>query len=152
MYDIFVFQQLLHSTSWRRRWPRKQSWLRDIAKLSPHHQTSSLEAFHDVILRFAPKNLVYPFLGMLCRWDYLLWTFAHFLQLFSCLIFLFNVRLYLAALHYNENSDRGQATTSSGDLMFRLTFPKARKGECRAKPVKTEATFRKCQLFILLRK
>ncbi|XP_056443945.1 uncharacterized protein LOC130380682 [Gadus chalcogrammus] len=94
----------------------KKTVLRDIAKLSPHHQTSSLEAFHAVILRFAPKNVVYPFLGMLCR-------------------------LYLAALHYNENSDRGQATTSSGDLMFRLTFPKARKGECRAKPVKTEATF-----------
>ena len=26
MYNIFVFQQLLHSTSWRRRWPKRQSW------------------------------------------------------------------------------------------------------------------------------
>ncbi|XP_056432858.1 uncharacterized protein LOC130371195 isoform X4 [Gadus chalcogrammus] len=41
--------------------------LKDVAKLSPHHQTSSLEAFHAVILRFAPKNVVFPFIGMLCR-------------------------------------------------------------------------------------
>nr|XP_055059811.1 uncharacterized protein LOC129443335 [Misgurnus anguillicaudatus] len=41
--------------------------LKDIAKLSPHHQTSSLESFHSVILQFAPKNVVFPFLGMLCR-------------------------------------------------------------------------------------
>ncbi|KAF1382358.1 hypothetical protein PFLUV_G00142970 [Perca fluviatilis] len=95
----------------------KKTVLRDIAKLSPHYQTSSLEAFHSVILRFAPKNVVYPYLGMLCR-------------------------LYLAALHYNENADRGQATTSSGDPRFKLSFPKSRKGECRARPVKTEATFR----------
>nr|XP_033933776.1 uncharacterized protein LOC117441864 [Pseudochaenichthys georgianus] len=41
--------------------------LKAVAKLSPHHQTSSLESFHAVILRFAPKNVVFPFLGMLCR-------------------------------------------------------------------------------------
>ncbi|XP_041938207.1 uncharacterized protein LOC121699817 isoform X2 [Alosa sapidissima] len=58
----------------------KKTVLKDIAKLSPHYQTSSLEAFHSVILRFAPKNVVYPYLGMLCR-------------------------LYLAALHYNENAN-----------------------------------------------
>lgn len=43
--------------------------LNDVAKLSPHLQTSSLEAFHSVILRFAPKNVVFPYIGMLCRWD-----------------------------------------------------------------------------------
>src|SRR4029434_8028661 len=41
--------------------------LKDVGKLSPHYQTSSLESFHSVILRFAPKNVVFPFLGMLCR-------------------------------------------------------------------------------------
>lgn len=41
--------------------------LKDIEKLSPHHQTSSLEAFHSVILSFVPKDVVFPFLGMLCR-------------------------------------------------------------------------------------
>lgn len=35
--------------------------------LSPHHQTSFLEAFHSVILHFAPKNIDFPFLEMLCR-------------------------------------------------------------------------------------
>ncbi|XP_034077579.1 uncharacterized protein LOC117549630 [Gymnodraco acuticeps] len=90
--------------------------LKAVAKLSPHHQTSSLESFHAVILRFAPKNVVFPFLGMLCR-------------------------LYLAALHYNENAERAQATTSTGKPLYKLQFPKARKGECRAKPVKTDPTF-----------
>lgn len=41
--------------------------LEDVAKLSHQHQTSAFEAFHSVILRFAPKNVVYPFIGMLCR-------------------------------------------------------------------------------------
>lgn len=35
--------------------------------LSPHHQTSFLEAFHSVILHFAPKNIDFPFLETLCR-------------------------------------------------------------------------------------
>ncbi|KAK7879775.1 hypothetical protein WMY93_033554 [Mugilogobius chulae] len=40
--------------------------LKDVEKLSPHLQTSAVEAFHSVILRFAPKGSAYPFLGMLC--------------------------------------------------------------------------------------
>ncbi|KAM8733556.1 uncharacterized protein AB9X84_025253 [Acanthopagrus schlegelii] len=90
--------------------------LKDVEKLSPHYQTSSLEAFHSVILRFAPKNVVFPYLGMLCR-------------------------LYLAALHYNENTDRPQATSTGGELLFRVSFPKSKHGECTAKPVKAEPTF-----------
>ncbi|XP_057195137.1 uncharacterized protein LOC130557432 isoform X2 [Triplophysa rosa] len=41
--------------------------LGDVKKLSPLYQTSSLEGFHSVILRFAPKNVVFSYLGMLCR-------------------------------------------------------------------------------------
>ncbi|XP_029936759.1 uncharacterized protein LOC115379929 [Myripristis murdjan] len=41
--------------------------LKDIEKLSPHHQTSAIEGFHSLILKFAPKNLVFSFHGMLCR-------------------------------------------------------------------------------------
>jgi len=41
--------------------------LKDVEKLSPHLQTSGVEAFHSVILLFAPKTNHYPFLGMLCR-------------------------------------------------------------------------------------
>ncbi|XP_047194376.1 uncharacterized protein LOC124851234 [Hippoglossus stenolepis] len=90
--------------------------LKDVGKLSPHYQTSSLESFHSVILRFAPKNVVFPFLGMLCR-------------------------LYLAALHFNENAGRPQATTSAGEPLFTVNFPKYKKGECTAKPVKADPTF-----------
>ncbi|XP_039675650.1 uncharacterized protein LOC120570981 isoform X8 [Perca fluviatilis] len=41
--------------------------VKDVEKLSHHYQTSSLEAFHSLILRFTPKNVVFPFMGMLCR-------------------------------------------------------------------------------------
>ncbi|KAK7918718.1 hypothetical protein WMY93_010002 [Mugilogobius chulae] len=41
--------------------------LGDVKKLSSDYQTSSLEAFHSVIIRFAPKSVVYPFVGMMCR-------------------------------------------------------------------------------------
>nr|XP_055069990.1 uncharacterized protein LOC129450961 [Misgurnus anguillicaudatus] len=90
--------------------------LKDVEKMSPHHQTSSLESFHSVILRFAPKNVVFPFLGMLCR-------------------------LYMAAMHFNENAGRPQATTSTGERLFKVNFPKAKKGECTAKPVKVDPTY-----------
>jgi solute carrier family 8 (sodium/calcium exchanger) len=42
--------------------------LKDIEKLSPLHQTSSIESFHSLILRFAPKMLVFSYRGMLCRY------------------------------------------------------------------------------------
>ncbi len=41
--------------------------LADVKKLSPHYQTSALEGYHSLILRFAPKNVVFSYLGMLCR-------------------------------------------------------------------------------------
>ncbi|KAK7879222.1 hypothetical protein WMY93_033994, partial [Mugilogobius chulae] len=40
--------------------------LGDVSKLSSDHQTSSLEAFHSVVIRFAPKSVVFPFVGMMC--------------------------------------------------------------------------------------
>lgn len=52
-------------------------------------------------------------------------------------------RLALAALHYNENSNRPQATTTEGKLQYKLQFPRYAKGECRAKPVKVVPTFSK---------
>uniref|UniRef100_A0A9J8DC12 Uncharacterized protein n=1 Tax=Cyprinus carpio carpio TaxID=630221 RepID=A0A9J8DC12_CYPCA len=97
--------------------------LKDVAKLSPHFQTSSLEAFHSVILRFAPKSVVFPFIGMLCR-------------------------LYLAGMHFNENSNRPKATTSSGKPMYRLLFPKAKKGLYTIKPVTSNPTY--CYVYNLM--
>ena len=37
---------------------------KDVRRLSPIHQTSSLEAFHSLILHFAPKNLALSYKGM----------------------------------------------------------------------------------------
>ncbi|XDV14173.1 hypothetical protein PO909_002359, partial [Leuciscus waleckii] len=86
-------------------------FLTDVAKLSHHSQTSTVESFHGVIQRFAPKNAVFPFIGMLCR-------------------------LYLAAMHFNENVERPQRKTAMGKRMNRLVLPKAK----RVKQVKTEPT------------
>ncbi|KAK7880788.1 hypothetical protein WMY93_032569 [Mugilogobius chulae] len=47
--------------------------LRDVAKLSSAYQTSSLESFHSVILRFTPKNVVFPYIGMMCRYIHFAW-------------------------------------------------------------------------------
>ncbi|XDV52549.1 hypothetical protein PO909_021269 [Leuciscus waleckii] len=48
--------------------------LSDVEKLSPHYQTSTVESFHKVILHFAPKNVLFPFIGMLCRYVFSLRT------------------------------------------------------------------------------
>ncbi|KAK5913275.1 hypothetical protein CgunFtcFv8_007820 [Champsocephalus gunnari] len=42
--------------------------LKDIARLSPAEQTSSLESFHKVILFFAPKSVHFPFTTMAARY------------------------------------------------------------------------------------
>ncbi|KAK7940066.1 hypothetical protein WMY93_003392 [Mugilogobius chulae] len=77
--------------------------LRDVAKLSSAYQTSSLESFHSVILRFTPKNVVFPYIGMMCR-------------------------QYLAVMHHNENVNREQAT-SKGQLLFKVLFPNPQRGD-----------------------
>ena len=40
---------------------------KDIARLSPVYQTSSLESFHGVIIHFAPKSTAFSYQGMQCR-------------------------------------------------------------------------------------
>ncbi|XDV42669.1 hypothetical protein PO909_011287 [Leuciscus waleckii] len=133
-HDDPVFPQCLHpqrNTTDKSKWLRagttafsrlekilrNKRILKDVEKLSPHHQTSSLEAFHNVILHFVPKNVVFSFLGMLCR-------------------------LYLAALHFNENAGRPQASTAAGEPLFKVVFPKYKKRQYFAK-----STFRECNNF-----
>ncbi|XP_041955485.1 uncharacterized protein LOC121714269 isoform X3 [Alosa sapidissima] len=58
-------------------------------------------------------------------------------------------RLYLAAMHFNENAQRPQRKTAKGKLMYRLVFPKAKRGGYTVKKVKTEPTI--CYVFNLIR-
>lgn len=50
-------------------------------------------------------------------------------------------RLALAAMHFNENTGRTQAVTKAGELQWRISFPKSRRGEAVAKEVKTDQTY-----------
>nr|XP_021326767.1 uncharacterized protein LOC100535115 isoform X2 [Danio rerio] len=71
----------------------RQALVKDIRQLSPQHQTFSLEAFHSLILHFAPKHTGFSFLGMYSR-------------------------LLLAAMHFNHNGSREVARTSDGELCY----------------------------------
>ncbi|XP_056607720.1 uncharacterized protein LOC130425527 isoform X2 [Triplophysa dalaica] len=90
--------------------------LKDVTKLYPHFQTSSVGSFHSIISRFTQKNVDFSFTGMLCS-------------------------LYLAALHFNENTSRLQATIAEGQSRFKRTLPKAKKGQNRVYEANTEPTF-----------
>lgn len=47
----------------------------------------------------------------------------------------------LAAMHYNENSGRQQATTASGELRWHIQYPRYRRGEHTLRPMKRNPTF-----------
>ena len=96
----------------------KTRFLNDIQKLSPNQQTSSLEGFHSLIIRFAPKHTAYNYKGMLTR-------------------------TALAAMHFNENSQRQQACTKLGRKQYKLVFPKYKKGEPSVSVVKRPCTYSK---------
>ncbi|XP_071480983.1 uncharacterized protein [Diadema antillarum] len=92
------------------------SFLSDVKKMSSAQQTSSLESFHALINHFAPKLKAYQYHGMLSR-------------------------LHLAALHYNENSDRPQATTREGKKSYKLKKLKYRPGKATVTPFKGPQRF-----------
>ncbi|XP_033740310.1 uncharacterized protein LOC117327446 [Pecten maximus] len=91
--------------------------MKDIPKLSPVHQTYVLEVFHSIINHYAPKSTHFQYAAM-------------------------NARNSVAVLHYNENSNRPQATTRNGELKFATCYPKAKKGTAAVvKPCKPPPTF-----------
>ncbi|KAK3099185.1 hypothetical protein FSP39_000706 [Pinctada imbricata] len=96
--------------------------LTDIKKLSPVGQTSSLESFHKVVCYFAPKSVHYFHAQM-------------------------EARLFLAALHFNENCCREQAITKDGRPQFSVSYPKSKGGDGVAKQIKVQQTFGKVKLF-----
>jgi len=52
-------------------------------------------------------------------------------------------RLLLAAMHYNENSDRDQAVDQEGNQRFQLEFRKYKQGKYSVRQIKTDPTFGK---------
>lgn len=52
-------------------------------------------------------------------------------------------RLMLAALHFNENGMREQATTKEGKKRYDVVFPKFKKRGYTIREVKVECTFGK---------
>ncbi|XP_073668046.1 uncharacterized protein [Paramisgurnus dabryanus] len=90
--------------------------VKDVRQLSPQHQTFSLEAFHSLMLHFAPKHTGFSFLGMYSR-------------------------LLLAALHFNHNSDRQDAQTSDGEARYAVRYPRFRKGGWVVRPVKEKPSY-----------
>ncbi|CAN8017600.1 unnamed protein product, partial [Ixodes persulcatus] len=94
---------------------RKQL-LKDLRQLSLDTQTYALESYHIVLNGFAAKAFAFSTGGMVAR-------------------------TRVAALHYNENSSRGQAITQAGEMQWKMTSPKARKGHHSVNPRMTKATY-----------
>ncbi|XP_030235101.1 uncharacterized protein LOC115559987 isoform X1 [Gadus morhua] len=90
--------------------------LKDVRQLSPQHQTFSLEAYHSLILHFAPKHTGFSYLGMYSR-------------------------LLLAALHYNHNANRETARRSDGTEKYCVRYPRFRKGAHVVRPIKEAASY-----------
>ncbi|XP_051950019.1 uncharacterized protein LOC127620809 isoform X2 [Xyrauchen texanus] len=90
--------------------------LKDVRQLSPQHQTFSLEAYHSLILHFAPKHTGFSYVGMYSR-------------------------LLLAALHYNHNANRETARKSDGTEKYCVRYPRFRKGAHVVRPIKEAASY-----------
>ncbi|XP_071834545.1 uncharacterized protein [Apostichopus japonicus] len=80
------------------------SVMRGVKKMSPIHQTSSVENFHMVINHFSPKMMAYSYQSMLCRF-------------------------YLESMYYNENAGRDQRTKTNGTKRWKISFPKSKGGD-----------------------
>jgi hypothetical protein len=57
------------------------------------------------------------------------------------MLYLIIVRLYLAALHYNENADRPQSVNRAVEQVYSVRFPKYKKGGFTVTPVKDNPTY-----------
>ncbi|XP_064474353.1 uncharacterized protein LOC135388629 isoform X4 [Ornithodoros turicata] len=90
--------------------------LKDTQHLSPDMQTSGLEAFHSLLIRFAPKSV-------------------------GCSAKAMQSRTLLAILHLNENFERQHSMTEEGEHRYSIKASQTYKGEHVALPIKGEPTF-----------
>ena len=56
-------------------------------------------------------------------------------------VFLCYFRTQLAALHYNENSKRIQASTKEGEVRWHILYPRYKQGDYTVRPLKTNPTY-----------
>ncbi|XP_072142303.1 uncharacterized protein [Dermacentor andersoni] len=92
--------------------------LKDIRQLSPSVQTYSLESFHSVLNSFAAKSTAFTYEGM-------------------------KARTLIAALDFNENSQREQARRCDGAEQWCIKSFKVRQSTWTACVLKTAPTFGK---------
>ena len=57
-----------------------------------------------------------------------------------------------AALHFNENAGREQATNRDGDLQYKIVFPKFKKGGFIVRKITTGCTYGRWQGISLVHK
>ena len=74
LYDRICFMQD-HQQPLNWRVAARKALVKDVRQLSPQHQTFSPEAYHSLILHFAPKHTGFSFLGMYSRQCYHLKVF-----------------------------------------------------------------------------
>lgn len=90
--------------------------LKDMRQLSPSGQTYSLESFHSLLIRYAPKSVAFSSKMM-------------------------RARTQLAALHQNENAGREQAVRKNGAQRWKRKVLRAKKGSEIVCPVKSYASY-----------
>ena len=62
---------------------------------------------------------------------------------------MFNCRVHIAILYFNENANRVQATTLGGEARFNMSFPKYKGSGYVVKTVKVDPTFSKFAFYTL---
>lgn len=67
----------------------------------------------------------------------------HILPDFHDTLHIHIFRVQLAMLHFNENSDRAQATTKQGEDRYDVVYPKYKKGGYIVRKVTVDPTHRK---------